>query len=80
MVKQHLAPKRAWYSLQLLKSHYEEQIEECDRQIMELFKQSQFAKEQIDHVQALLEDLELVDEWAEGTALACIEHDVANKS
>ena len=47
---------------------------------MALFKQSQFAKEQIDHVQALLDDLELVDEWTEETALACIEHDVANSN
>ncbi|OWY65353.1 hypothetical protein B7486_42470 [cyanobacterium TDX16] len=78
MVKQHLAPKRAWYSLQLLKSHYEEQIEECDRQITELFKQSQFAKEQINHVQALLDDLELVDEWTAGAAITYLDRTVKN--
>ena len=65
MSNNHHAPKSALYSLYLLKKHYQQRIEQHERQILESQYQIEFAKQQLIHVQALLGDIELVDDMLE---------------
>lgn len=79
MSNNHHAPKSALYSLHLLRKHYQTNIEQNEKQILESQYQIEFAKEQLIHVQALLGDIKLVDDITEGLITTYLDRELKLK-